>query len=161
MYPRLKKGNYHIFFPFFFFVFCFQRQGFSVYPWLSWNSLCRSGCPQTQKSACLCLLSAGIKGVHHHALLFLSFCGSLLPFVCVHVCLCICVFMCVHVRLCVFVCLCVCVCIFVYLAYGCRCPQMTEEGFGSCSAGVIGGCQPPIVGAGNGTYVPWKSRRDF
>jgi hypothetical protein len=25
------------------------------------------GCPQTQKSACLCLQSAGIKGVHHHA----------------------------------------------------------------------------------------------
>ena len=47
---------------------CFSRQGFSVYPWLSWNSLCRSGWPRTQKSACLCLPSAGIKGVHPHAL---------------------------------------------------------------------------------------------
>jgi hypothetical protein len=28
--------------------------------------LCRPGWPQTQKSACLCLPSAGIKGVHHH-----------------------------------------------------------------------------------------------
>jgi hypothetical protein len=49
-----------------FILFCFSRQGFSVYPWLSWNSLCRPGCPQTQKSACLCLPSAGIKGLHHH-----------------------------------------------------------------------------------------------
>jgi hypothetical protein len=36
-------------------------------PWLSWNSLCRPGWPRTQKSACLCLPSAGIKGVRHHA----------------------------------------------------------------------------------------------
>ncbi|GAB1285544.1 Laminin subunit gamma-2 [Apodemus speciosus] len=39
--------------------------GFSVQPWLSWNSLCRPGWPRTQKSACLCLPSAGIKGVRH------------------------------------------------------------------------------------------------
>jgi hypothetical protein len=26
-----------------FFVFVFSRQGFSVWPWLSWNSLCRPG----------------------------------------------------------------------------------------------------------------------
>jgi hypothetical protein len=45
----------------------FLRQGFSVYPWLSWNSLCRPGWPRTQKSACLCLPSAGIKGMRHHA----------------------------------------------------------------------------------------------
>jgi hypothetical protein len=38
---------------------------FSVYPWLSWNSLCRSGWPPTHKSACLCLLSVGIKGMCH------------------------------------------------------------------------------------------------
>ena len=44
----------------------FSRQGFSVQPWLSWNSLCRPGWPQTQKSACLCLPCAGIKGVRHH-----------------------------------------------------------------------------------------------
>jgi hypothetical protein len=42
--------------------FGFSRQGFSVWPWLSWNSLCRPGWPQTQKSTCLCLPSAGIKG---------------------------------------------------------------------------------------------------
>ena len=42
-------------------------------PWLSWNSLCRPGCPGTQKSACLCLPSAGIKGVRHHARLSFSF----------------------------------------------------------------------------------------
>jgi hypothetical protein len=54
-------------------VFGFLRQGFSVWPWLSWNSLCRPGWPPTQKSACLCLRSAGIKGVHHHARLYLGF----------------------------------------------------------------------------------------
>jgi hypothetical protein len=42
------------------------RQGFSVQPWLSWNSLCRPGWPGTRKSTCLCLPSAGIKGVRHH-----------------------------------------------------------------------------------------------
>jgi hypothetical protein len=46
-----------------------------VYPWLSWNSLCRPGWPWTQKSACLCLRSAGIKGVHHHVQ-----CVCLLPY---------------------------------------------------------------------------------
>jgi hypothetical protein len=53
-------------------LFCFVlflvlRHGFSVYPWLSWNSLCRPGCSRTQKSTCLWLHSAGIKGVSHHA----------------------------------------------------------------------------------------------
>jgi hypothetical protein len=53
----------------FVFVFCFLFFAFffSVYPWLSWNSLCRPGWPQTQKSVCLCLPSAGIKGMDHHA----------------------------------------------------------------------------------------------
>jgi hypothetical protein len=46
----------------------FLRQGFSVKPWLFWNSLCRPGWPRTQKSTCLCLPSAGIKGVHHDCL---------------------------------------------------------------------------------------------
>jgi hypothetical protein len=46
---------------FFFLFFGFLRQGFSVYLWLSWNSLCRPGWPRTQKSTCLCLPSAGIK----------------------------------------------------------------------------------------------------
>ena len=48
-----------------FVLFCFSRQGFSVWPWLSWNSLCRPGWPHTQKSTCLCLPSAGIKGMCH------------------------------------------------------------------------------------------------
>jgi hypothetical protein len=43
------------------------RQGFSVYLWLSWNSFCRPGWPRTQKSTCLCLPSAGIKGVCHNS----------------------------------------------------------------------------------------------
>jgi fatty acid desaturase len=51
-----------------FVLFCFSRQGFSVQPWLSWNSLCRPGWPQTQKSACFCLPIAGIKGMCHHCL---------------------------------------------------------------------------------------------
>jgi hypothetical protein len=45
----------------------FLRQGFSVFPQLSWNKLCRSGWPRNQKSTCLCLPSAGIKGVRHQA----------------------------------------------------------------------------------------------
>jgi hypothetical protein len=88
----------------------YLRQGFSVQSWLSWNSLCRPGWPRTQKSACLCLPSAGIKGVRHHAwrwnftfrcintsvipelVLWLFYvycacvCGGLCAFVCVHVC---------------------------------------------------------------------------
>jgi hypothetical protein len=46
-----------------FFLFFFQDW---VFPYrLSWNSLCTPNWPQTKKSACLCLLSAGIKGVSH------------------------------------------------------------------------------------------------
>jgi hypothetical protein len=41
--------------------------GFLCIARLSWSSLCRLCWPRTQKSACLCLSSAGIKGVHHHA----------------------------------------------------------------------------------------------
>ena len=41
------------------FLLLFSRQDFSVQPWLSY--------PGTQKSACLCLPSAGIKGIRHHA----------------------------------------------------------------------------------------------
>ena len=43
----------------------FSRQEFSICPWLSWNSLCRPCWPCTQKSAYVCLPSAGIKAVHH------------------------------------------------------------------------------------------------
>jgi hypothetical protein len=39
---------------------------------MSWNSLCRPGWPGTQKSTYLCLLSAGIKGVHHYARLTIN-----------------------------------------------------------------------------------------
>jgi hypothetical protein len=41
---------------YYYYYFGFSRQG----------SLCKPGWPWTQKSACLCLRSAGIKGVHHH-----------------------------------------------------------------------------------------------
>jgi hypothetical protein len=44
----------------------FETGFLCVYSWLSWNSLCRPGWPRTQKSACLCLPSAGIKSVCHH-----------------------------------------------------------------------------------------------
>ena len=37
--------------------------GVTVKLWLAKIMLCRSGCPQTQRSACLCILSAGIKEV--------------------------------------------------------------------------------------------------
>jgi hypothetical protein len=50
---------------FFFEVFWFFETGFLCIA-LSWNSLCRPGWPGTQKSTCLCLPSAGIKGVRHH-----------------------------------------------------------------------------------------------
>jgi hypothetical protein len=59
--------SFRISFDFFCLFVCFLRQGFSVFPWLSWNSLCRPGWPRTQKSACLCLPNAGIKSVRHHA----------------------------------------------------------------------------------------------
>ena len=36
-------------------------------------SLYSPGCPRIQKSACLCLPSAGIKGMHHHCLATLRF----------------------------------------------------------------------------------------
>jgi hypothetical protein len=57
-------------------LFVFSRQGFSVQSWLSWNSLCRPGWPRTQISTCLCLPSAGIKGVRNHARLSLSSCPN-------------------------------------------------------------------------------------
>ena len=74
--PEVKT----IFFPFlFFFVFCFlffflffvfcflfSETGFFCVALLSWNSLYRPGWPRNQKSACLCLPNAGIKGMRHH-----------------------------------------------------------------------------------------------
>ena len=50
---------------FLFWFFFFLRQGFSVYPWLSWNSIWTRGWPWTQIPTCLCLPSAGITGVTH------------------------------------------------------------------------------------------------
>ena len=49
-----------------FVLFCFIETGFLCVSWLSWNSLCKPGWPWTQKSSCLQLPSAGIKGVRHH-----------------------------------------------------------------------------------------------
>ena len=40
------------------------KHGCSMWPWLSWNSLCRSGIFNTDIS-CLCIPRAGIKGMHH------------------------------------------------------------------------------------------------
>ena len=45
--------SFFVLFSCFCFFFLFSRHGFSVLPWLSWNSLCRPGWPQTQRSACL------------------------------------------------------------------------------------------------------------
>ena len=45
-------------------LFNILRQGFSVYPWLSWNSLCSPGRLESLEI----LPSAGMKGVHHRCL---------------------------------------------------------------------------------------------
>ena len=50
-----------------FFFFWFFEAGFLCIALAVMNSLCRPGWPRTQKSTCLCLPSAGIKGVRHHA----------------------------------------------------------------------------------------------
>jgi hypothetical protein len=52
-------------------LFCFVlsfsfETGFLCIALAVLNSLGRPGWPRTQKSACLCLPSAGIKGVCHH-----------------------------------------------------------------------------------------------
>ena len=60
-----------------FVLFCFTSQGFSVQPWLSWISLCILGWPGSQRSACLCLPSAGIKGERHHTWPLMSFSGRM------------------------------------------------------------------------------------
>jgi hypothetical protein len=59
---------FSFFFSFLFFFFFFLRQGFSVYYWLSWNLHCRLGwlTSNSLKPSCLCLSSAGIKGMHHN-----------------------------------------------------------------------------------------------
>ena len=58
----LKHGeSAHLFVCLFGLVLVFQDRVF-----LSWNSLCRPGWSQTQRSACFYPLSARIKGVCHH-----------------------------------------------------------------------------------------------
>lgn len=45
----------------------FRDGNLTVEPWLTWNSICRPGCPQSQKrSICLSLTSAEIKGEYCH-----------------------------------------------------------------------------------------------
>ena len=34
---------------FIYLFFCFFETGFLCFPWMSWNSLCRLGCPQTHR----------------------------------------------------------------------------------------------------------------
>jgi hypothetical protein len=62
-----------------FFIFYVFETGFL---WLSWNSLCRPGWPGTQKSSCLCLPTARIKGMCHHcqaSLLLLAWAKAVTP----------------------------------------------------------------------------------
>jgi hypothetical protein len=56
----------------FVFVF-FSKQGFSVYPWLSWNSLCRPHWPRTQKSTSSASQVLGLKACAITAWLFFVF----------------------------------------------------------------------------------------
>jgi hypothetical protein len=68
----LRPGNYNSFF-FFWDRVSLYSPGCPV-------SLCRPGWPCTLKSACLCLPSAGTKGMHHHTwLVLLLFKTSLRP----------------------------------------------------------------------------------
>lgn len=55
------------FLPFFSFLFSFQYKGFLCSCGCPRNSLYRPSLPQTKKSTSLCLLSARLKGVSHHA----------------------------------------------------------------------------------------------
>jgi hypothetical protein len=47
-------------------VVCFVLFFETEFLWLSWNLICRLGWPQPQRSTCLCLPTAGIKGLYHH-----------------------------------------------------------------------------------------------
>jgi hypothetical protein len=51
--------------------FCFgrSRQGVSLWPWLSWHSLCRPGWPWTHRDHPACLWSTRVTGKHRHACL--------------------------------------------------------------------------------------------
>jgi hypothetical protein len=51
-----------------FYIFGGGAQVFSMWPWLSWNSLCRLGWPASHRDRpYLYLLSAGIKSLYHQA----------------------------------------------------------------------------------------------
>ena len=67
--------------------FCFLRQGFFVWPWLSWNSLCRPSWPQIQENQ----IWSGIEGVGHLCPLdlFLFLCVCVFVFGGVYMYLCI------------------------------------------------------------------------
>lgn len=112
---------------FFFSFFGFTKQSFSVWPWLSWNSLCKPNCPHTQRFACLWHLSAVIKGTW-------NYCPSTLT-------LCACVFM--------GLCVCLCKCMHTWIWY----PNMTEKDIWSLRARVIASCELPKVGAGIWTEI--------
>ena len=58
----LSSIKINIFFCLFVCLFVFE----SKHPWLFWNSLCQPSWSWTNRHICLCLLSAGIKGIRHH-----------------------------------------------------------------------------------------------
>jgi hypothetical protein len=67
------------------FVFFFSRQGFSAWPGSpGTHSVDQAGLDL--RSACLCLSSAGIKGVSHHCLLFSNSCKYNYGFNCLASC---------------------------------------------------------------------------
>jgi hypothetical protein len=62
-------------------------------------------------------------------------------------CVCSYVYVCVHVRLCVW--------------QVCRYLWRPKEGVGSSGVGTTGGHEPPDMGAGDQTRIPWKSSKSF
>ena len=77
LFPQVLGGSkfrlflfYFIYFILFFYLLVFQDRVLCVALAVLELSL-RPGWPQTQKSTCLCLSSAGIKGERHHARLYL------------------------------------------------------------------------------------------
>ena len=69
MFSLFFKSIYNYYFVFIFlsfFLFLSRRTGFLCITLACWNSLCRLGWLRTQKSTCLCLPNAGIKGVRYH-----------------------------------------------------------------------------------------------
>ena len=65
--------EFWVFFFFFFFEFFRDRVSLCSSGCPGASSLSRPGWPGTQKSSCLCLPSAGIKGMRHHAQLLVCF----------------------------------------------------------------------------------------